>query len=58
MNTLIGEVNGDFRRFHAGCHAANLGRHIARRVLSFSKRLETLGLRHGASIKPRQEGLF
>ncbi|MFN0166622.1 MAG: DUF429 domain-containing protein [Bryobacteraceae bacterium] len=52
------ELNADFRRFHAGCHAANLGRPFARNVLSFSQRLERLGFRHGASITPRQEGLF
>ena len=52
------EFNRDFRRFHAGCHAANLGRPFAHNVLSFSQRLETLGFGHGASIKPRQEGLF
>lgn len=52
------ELNSDFRRFHAGCHAANLGRPFARNVVSFSGRLEALGFRHGASIAPRQEGRF
>ena len=52
------ELNRDFRRFHAGCHAANLGRPFARNVVSFSGRLEALGFRHGASIAPRQEGRF
>jgi predicted RNase H-like nuclease len=32
------ELNADFRRFHAGCHAANLGRPFAQNVLSFSRR--------------------
>ncbi|HVN80020.1 MAG TPA: DUF429 domain-containing protein [Terriglobia bacterium] len=27
------ELNRDFRRFHAGCHAANLGRPFASKVL-------------------------
>ena len=52
------ELNRDFRRFHAGCHAANLGRPFAPNVLSFSRRLATLGFQHGASLQPRQEGLF
>jgi predicted RNase H-like nuclease len=52
------ELNRDFRRFHAGCHAANLGRPFAANVLSFSRRLEALGFRHGASLRPRQKGLF
>jgi predicted RNase H-like nuclease len=52
------QLNGDFRRFHAGCHAANLGRPFAQNVIAFSRRLEALGFRHGASITPRQEGRF
>ena len=32
------DLNRDFRRFHAGCHAANLGRPFAEKVLSFSRR--------------------
>jgi predicted RNase H-like nuclease len=52
------ELNAAFRRFHAGCHAANLGRPFARNVISFSRRLEALGFRHGASMTPRQAGRF
>jgi predicted RNase H-like nuclease len=52
------ELNRDFRRFHAGCHAANLGRPFAAKVTSFSHRLEALGFAHGASMQPRQEGRF
>lgn len=52
------ELNRDFRRFHAGCHACNLGRPFAQNVISFSRRLEALGFGHGASITPRQEGRF
>jgi predicted RNase H-like nuclease len=52
------ELNGDFRRFHAGCHAANLGRPFAQNVIAFSRRLEALGFRHGASVTPRQAGRF
>jgi predicted RNase H-like nuclease len=52
------ELNRDFRRFHAGCHAANLGRPFAQNVIGFSRRLEALGFRHGASMEARQEGRF
>jgi predicted RNase H-like nuclease len=52
------ELNADFRRFHAGCHAANLGRPFAQNVISFSRRLKALGFGHGASLTPRQEGRF
>ena len=52
------ELNTDFRRFHAGCHAANLGRPFAEKVISFSRRLETLGFGHGAAMTPRREGRF
>ncbi len=52
------ELNRDFRRFHAGCHAANLGRPFAQNVISFSRRLESLGFRHGAAMTPRQAGRF
>ena len=52
------ELNRDFRRFHAGCHACNLGRPFAQNVISFSRRLEALGFRHGTSIARRQEGRF
>jgi predicted RNase H-like nuclease len=52
------ELNRDFRRFDAGCHAANLGRPFARNVTSFSRRLEALGFKHGACMQPRQEGRF
>jgi predicted RNase H-like nuclease len=52
------ELNADFRRFHAGCHAANLGRPFAAHVLAFSRRLEQMGFLHGASLQPKQEGRF
>jgi predicted RNase H-like nuclease len=52
------DMNRDFRRFHAGCHAANLGRPFACNVLCFSKRLQTLGFKHGAVIEPQQDGRF
>ena len=52
------DLNRDFRKFHAGCHAANLGRPFAQNVTRFSRRLEALGFLHGASITPRQPGRF
>jgi predicted RNase H-like nuclease len=52
------ELNRAFRRFHAGCHAANLGRPFASNVIRFSCRLEALGFLHGALLQPRQEGRF
>jgi len=52
------ELNRDFQRYHAGCHAANLGRPFAKHVTGFSQALERLGFRHGATIKPRQPGRF
>jgi predicted RNase H-like nuclease len=52
------ELNRDFRRFHAGCHAANLGRPFAPKVLAFSKLLEDLGFAHGANMTSRQTGRF
>jgi predicted RNase H-like nuclease len=52
------ELNSDFRRFDAGCHAANLGRPFAQKVISFSRLLEAAGFGHGVSMTPRQEGRF
>lgn len=52
------EMNREFRRFHAGCHAANLGRPFAQNVISFSKKLAQLGFGHGADISARQQGRF
>jgi predicted RNase H-like nuclease len=52
------DLNRDFRRFHAGCHAANLGRPFAQNVIAFSRRLEELGFAHGAAIQPRQVGRY
>jgi predicted RNase H-like nuclease len=52
------ELNRDFRRFHAGCHPANLGRPFAANVLAFSERLRQAGFRHGTSIQKRQSGRF
>ncbi len=52
------ELNHEFRRFHAGCHAANLGRPFAPNVLAFSGRLNELGFVHGTGMAARQKGRF
>ncbi len=51
-------MNQEFRRFHAGCHAANLGRPFAQKVLSFSRRLTDLGFAHGDEMTAREKGRF
>ncbi|HEY4364019.1 MAG TPA: DUF429 domain-containing protein [Bryobacteraceae bacterium] len=52
------DLNRDFRRYHAGCHAANLGRPFAANVTNFSRRLESLGFAHGTTIAPRPKGRY
>jgi len=52
------ELNHDFRRYHAGCHAANLGRPFAAKVLAFRQRLESLGFALGGPGGPRPNGRF
>lgn len=52
------ELNREFRRFDAGCHAANLGRPFAQNVLGFSHRLSDLGFAHGAEMSAREKGRF
>src|SRR5208283_3891612 len=52
------ELNREFRRYHAGCHPANLGRPFAPNVLAFSRRLGALGFVHGAGMAARENGRF
>ena len=52
------ELNRDYRRFHAGCHAANLGRPFARNVIAFSLALEELGFANGPGMVARHAGRF
>jgi predicted RNase H-like nuclease len=52
------ELNQQYRRFHAGCHAANLGRPFANYLVSFSQKLCRLGFQHGADMRARQSGRF
>lgn len=48
------ELNREFRRFHAGCHPANLGRPFAPYVTAFSHCLASAGFQHGAEIQARK----
>ena len=52
------ELNREFRRYDAGCHAANLGRPFAANVTGFSARLEELGFGQGAFEAARAPGRF
>ena len=52
------DLNRDYRRFDAGCHAANLGRPFAGNVVNFSAALAALGFQHGPNLAPRQPGRF
>ena len=52
------ELNAEYRRYHAGCHAANLSRPFAPNVLAFSRALSERGFAHGAEASPRQPGRF
>jgi predicted RNase H-like nuclease len=44
-------LNAIFRRYHAGCHPANLGRPFAEYVTGFSRELEVAGFRHGPTAR-------
>lgn len=52
------ELNRDFRRFHAGCHAANLSRPFAANVIAFSARLAGLGFEHRVPMRARAGGRY
>ena len=52
------QLNRDFRRYHAGCHAANLSRPFAVKVLAFSAALAGMGFRHGAGMGAQEAGRF
>jgi predicted RNase H-like nuclease len=51
-------VNARFRRFHAGCHAANQGRPFYAPITSFVSALEARGFRHAAEITPGRAGRY
>ena len=51
-------LNRDFRRYHAGCHAANLGLPFASNVLAFARSLEALGFQHDPAMPARAPGRY
>jgi predicted RNase H-like nuclease len=51
-------LNALFRRFHAGCHPANLARPFAKCVLRFSSELESMGFAFRPEIKAQEAGHF
>lgn len=51
-------LNADFRRFHAGCHPANLSRPFAPYVLGFSKAIGDLGFQHAAEMPAKACGRY
>lgn len=51
-------LNACFRRFHAGCHPANLARPFAKYVLRFSSKLESMGFAFKPEMKPQEAGRF
>ncbi|MEO8663450.1 MAG: DUF429 domain-containing protein [Bryobacteraceae bacterium] len=51
-------LNKEFRRFHAGCHAANQGRPFAKKVTAFSEALRKLGYRHQPTAGPKPHGRY
>jgi predicted RNase H-like nuclease len=51
-------LNARFRRFHAGCHPANLARPFAKYVLRFSSELESLGFACKPEMAAQEAGRF
>lgn len=51
-------LNAVFRRFHAGCHPANLGRPFAQYVTQFSNALESRGFKFHLGMAPQESGRF
>jgi predicted RNase H-like nuclease len=51
-------VNADFRRHHAGCHAANRGRPFYASLAAFVAGLEERGFQHAADITPGAPGRY
>lgn len=48
-----------FRRYHAGCYPANLGRPFAQRTVDFGLKLESMGFRHQPHLaKPQSPGRY
>jgi predicted RNase H-like nuclease len=51
-------LNAQFRRFHAGCHPANLARPFAKYVLQFSSKLERMGFEFKPEVAAMEPGRF
>ena len=51
-------VNAIYRRYHAGCHAANQGRPFASLTTGFAKQLESRGYLQAAAMTPRRAGRY
>lgn len=47
-----------FRRYHAGCYPANLGRPFAQRTVAFGLTLEARGFAHAPTITPQTLGRY
>lgn len=51
-------LNAQFSRFHAGCHAANLGRPFAQHVMRFSSALVEMGFAFNPRMGTQEPGRF
>jgi len=51
-------IHQHFRKYHAGCHPANLSRPFAAGLIQFARDLETQGFVHAPTIQPRQLGRY
>jgi len=47
-----------YGRYHAGCYPANQSRPFAARLVAFGQALESRGLRHAPTMRPRQAGRY
>ena len=51
-------VHKHFRKYHAGCHPANLGRPFAAGLIQFAQEIEDRGFAHAPTIQPQKEGRY
>src|SRR5262245_20051812 len=52
------QVTSAYGRYHAGCHASNLGRPFAKLTTGLAAELERRGFAHAAQIEPRWPGRY
>ena len=52
------QVNAVYRRYHAGCHAANQSRPFAPLTAGFAKELVSRGYLHAAEMTPQRPGRY